>query len=273
MANGLSGREVVDRLIRDNPPLHYISELDVQICGPAAEAAGHSLKVGPVSWAVPAAVLMYFRSVVKPGDYTIETGCGHSTVALAALGKHHICICPLPHEHRLVQEYMDQVGVPRDKVTFVLDSSEQALPNLKPDHRLNFAFIDGCHGYPFAALDWHYIDPHLAVGGMIGFDNTEIRAVQYHCDFLEANESYELAAKLTNPAQPDYGASFFRKRRDEHREWMCQPFNLKRPLLPGASLPAAAAVGRLDVLALKMAGAVRRCIRPLRRRIGGVRQS
>lgn len=210
----------IETVIQDNPKLHWASP-------------EHACKVTKLLWdckpglrslAVPPAVLRYFESIVKPDWATIETGSGQSTIALAALAKHHTAIMgENPETHELIRNYMQKIGIPLSKLELVQKWSDVALPLLHDEDRFDFAFVDGCHGYPFPALDWHYLDKHLRIGGLIGFDNTEIRAVSEHCTFLEENGDYELIEHL-NP-HGNYGVSIFVKKRDEAREWTFQAYN------------------------------------------------
>ena len=57
----------------------------------------------------------------------------------------------------------------------LIGSTDETLPQLGIETLVDFAYVDGCHGYPFPALDWHYIDGRLRVGGIIGMDNAELR--------------------------------------------------------------------------------------------------
>lgn len=188
---------VIEQLIRDNPKLHYYSE--EQVLKEKAHAAkfGYDIKPGVTSWAVHPDILRGMQKWVSPASLTIETGCGQTTVALSSLAKHHICVTLDKRSCRAVEAYMDGKGLSRSNLSFMEESSETALPKLSPSDKLDFAYIDGCHGYPFPALDWYFIDKHLKAGGIMAFDNTEIPTVKYHCDFLDANRSYTLIQTLT----------------------------------------------------------------------------
>ena len=50
------------------------------------------------SWHASPRVLSAMQALLKPGQFTLETGCGHSTVMFAAAGTHHWCITPEPAE-------------------------------------------------------------------------------------------------------------------------------------------------------------------------------
>jgi Methyltransferase domain len=211
----VDAHQLIERLISDNPQLHFVSEETARQYSP------FGIKPGATSWAATSTVLRYLAEHVKDDHLTLETGAGHTTVAFAALAKKHICIAPDPKGIELIRSYLDRLGVGQGQVDFIAEPSDVALPKLSPSGKLDCAFIDGCHGYPFPALDWHYIDRHLKVGGLLGCDNTEIRAVRNHCDFLEENGTYELVKEITGVP----GTNFYAKHKDEDREWVWQHYN------------------------------------------------
>src|SRR5205809_762843 len=178
-------QDIVERLLRDNPQLHVLTDDQVATLRPF----GMELKPGPASHAVPPEVIRYLAKSVKSSDRTIETGGGHTTIAFAALAHHHTCVTIDKTSVELTRNYMKEIGISAEKVTFLLESSDTALPKLPAEETFDFAFIDGSHSYPFPALDWHYIDKRLKIGGIIGFDNTEIRAVHDHCLIIEENQT------------------------------------------------------------------------------------
>jgi hypothetical protein len=221
----MTPQDIIERLLRDNPQLHILSEYHVSLL----MGFGLQLKPGLISHAVPPELIRYLLKSVKSDDLTIETGGGHTTVAFAALAKHHTCVTNDESNVELTKKYMHQIGIPEEKVTFVLESSDTALPKLPAVETFDFAFIDGNHAYPFPALDWHFIDKRLKIGGIIGFDNTELRAVYDHCMILEENKTYTLIERFVNPSYGlHYGANFYTKVRDDERETFKQPYNLKR---------------------------------------------
>jgi predicted O-methyltransferase YrrM len=214
----------IERLISDSPKLHSINQNDAQWL----TEHGLPTQAGPMNWAVPPQVIRYIAANVTAEHLTIETGAGHSTVAFAALAKHHTCITIDEYCVDATRKYLDELGISRNKVTFIVESSDTALPRLGLTDKLDFAYIDGQHGYPFAALDWHYIDPYMKVGGIVGFDNAEIPAVRNHCEFLELNKTYRLVENISERALGTYCAYFYTKLADQNREAGSQQYNYRR---------------------------------------------
>ncbi len=220
----MTPQQTIEQLLSDNPNLHVLSQYYSELIA----SRGVPLKAGPTSHAVPPQIIRYFAEHVTSDHLTIETGSGHTTVALAALARHHVCVTIDEVSVGLIKEYMARIGLPEEKVTFILEPSDVALPKLPAGEIYDAAFIDGGHGFPLPVIDWHYIDKRLKVGGLLGLDNTEIRAVYDAQRFLDENESYAPADRFVNHHYGRrYGTSFYRKLRDDERETWKQPYNLK----------------------------------------------
>lgn len=207
---------VIARLRVDRPLFHSISEEGSR----AVAALGFDLPAGDCSWAVGRKVLDWIAARLSADAVTVETGAGDTTVLFAAMARHHYCCTLIPTEAERISSYLDLVGLPRDRVTFSIGPSDETLPQFRLDEPASFAYIDGCHGYPMPALDWHYIDKMLRVGGILGMDNAELRPVREHCEFLEENGSY----RLLEVVDDGYFTCFYEKLADEPREWIAQRY-------------------------------------------------
>lgn len=214
-----SPQSIVQRLLDDQPLFHSLDRDGARWLaeqGIAMAAGDFSLAVGP-------AVLHWIADRVTSAMRCIETGAGYTTVLLAAVAHSHLACTPAASEERRIRDYLSQIGVQQSKVEFLIGPSDEMLPRLDPSARFDFAFIDGAHGYPMPALDWHYIDRRLEVGGLLAMDNVELRPVREHCRFLEENGCYELVDELDDPTC-DYVVCFYRKLRESSREWVLQPY-------------------------------------------------
>jgi len=149
---------IVERLLTDRPSFHL---------------GGHA------HWASLPDTLHAIRAAVKPGDVTLETGAGASTIVFAAAGASHTVISPDPQEHELIREYCRQIGIDDSQLTFIAEFSEDVLPSLLSRERtLDVAFIDGAHSFPFPAVDWCYISRSLKPGAKLILDDINIPTVE-----------------------------------------------------------------------------------------------
>lgn len=208
---------VLARLAQDKPLFHYLDEDGVQ----RVTSAGITAARGDCSWAVGSGVLQWIADHLSSEMVTIETGAGYTTILFAALAKHHYCCTLSQREADKIRAYLKQIQITDDNLTFLIGSTDETLSRLGTETVIDFAYLDGCHGYPFPALDWHYIDKHLKVGGIIGMDNVELRPVREHCEFLEENGSYRLAGVVTE----GYFVRFYTKLIDQNREWIDQAYS------------------------------------------------
>jgi predicted O-methyltransferase YrrM len=134
-------------------------------------------------WSLDGAVLEWLFDHCIPGGRTLETGSGYSTIAFALRGTEHISISPAPEEHARLRSWCTDHGVSLEGVRFVPGRSDDVLPGLSPGP-LDLVLIDGDHAFPTPFLDWRYTAPHLAVGGMVVVDDTDIRTGRLLVDFL-----------------------------------------------------------------------------------------
>ncbi|MDQ6748783.1 MAG: class I SAM-dependent methyltransferase [Candidatus Dormibacteraeota bacterium] len=148
----------------------------------------------PTSWRVAADLLELLNEVTSPGDTTLETGAGVSTILFAALGARHHCVCPDSDVVARITEYCRGKGVATDSITFVVDTSERALPAMALPP-LDLVLIDGRHGFPAPQIDWFYTAAALKVGGLVIVDDIQLWACRLLRDFLAAEPEWELSSE------------------------------------------------------------------------------
>jgi predicted O-methyltransferase YrrM len=171
------------------------------------------------SWPAKPNVLRTLASQVSPGDRTLEVGCGASSVVFVAMGAEHTAISPDPWEHGKVREYCDRLGLDHSSLKLIDGYSDQVLPNLDPGAGLDVAFIDGDHSFPYPAVDWHYVNRMLRVGGLLLLDDVQSAAVGVVCRSMLASPNWECLEII------DRQAAAFRKLADGYLDWQEDPFS------------------------------------------------
>jgi hypothetical protein len=117
---------------------------------------------------------------VTPDSRTLETGLGVSTVLFAGWGADHTCVVGNQLEVDRCLEYLEARGLPSQRITFLVGSSDQVLPRLTAGE-VDLFFIDGCHGYPLPVIDWFYGAALLRRSGILVVDDADLPQVG---DFL-----------------------------------------------------------------------------------------
>ena len=170
-------------------------------------------------WAAANDCLEFLAATVKPGQRTLETGCGATTIVFAASGAAHTSVFLDESEGLAVQEWCAARNISTAGVAFHPGSSSVTLPRLELGD-LDLVMVDGCHGFPFPQLDWYYAASHLVTGGTLIIDDTQLAA------------PYELRRYLEHDPRRDrlhVGTQWVAFRRlgsgslDE--EWMSQRFH------------------------------------------------
>jgi len=214
--------DIVDRLLRDRPIFHAR---------------------GTERWDASASTLRAIQQAVREGDHSLEIGCGASTVVFAAQSARHTVISLDGEEHDRVRGYLKQIGIDDNQLVFIVGWSDQFLPRLSPEAAsLDVAFIDGAHGSPYPAVDWHYVSRALKVGGKLLLDDIPIPAVSCVFRFMQADPHWRLDAILENRTAVFSLINEPMIEQGDLTDWTKQPF--KRPL--GFWFRSAAAPGAPD---------------------------
>ena len=149
---------------------------------------------------------------------TLETGAGLSTVAFAFAGSNHICICPDSGQFERIQAYCRENGVATDRLELICGDSADILPGLECAP-LDFALIDGRHGFPSPAVDWYYICRRLKVGGVLVMDDLQLWTVRQVYEFMKNNTGWKPLIQLGRTA------AFMKTDDKSHlQEWNLQNF-------------------------------------------------
>lgn len=177
------------------------------------------------SWSALPETLQLLGRLVETGQRTLEIGCGASTVIFAAAGTSHTAISPHPDEHERIRKYCRRIGFDAAGLEFLVGTSDEVLPTLDPSLRLDVALIDGDHSFPHPVLDWHYVNKHLKVGGVVLADDLPTPAVGVIGQYMMASPNWSLVESA------DRRAAAFRKltHKTGYYDFVADPFNQEPP--------------------------------------------
>jgi predicted O-methyltransferase YrrM len=147
----------------------------------------------PTSWRVSDDLLHALDASLFDRARTLETGAGLSTILFAMRGCEHTAVVPDGAQAERIRAWCRGNGISTDRLEFILEPSEVALPTLAPDP-LDVVLIDGAHGFPIPFLDWQYAGRRLKVGGALIIDDTQIWTGSVLRDFLAAESQWEIVS-------------------------------------------------------------------------------
>lgn len=158
-----------------------------------------------------------------------ETGCGKSTLLLSWLSDSHTVFSLEAYGSIPAKSYQNvQTSelLNEDAVHFVLGPSQRTLPKHSFSQNLQFALIDGPHGFPFPMLEYYYLYPALEEGGVLVIDDIHIPTVRWLHDFLTEDAMFNLVEIVDH-------TSFFRRTSAPTfnpigDDWWLQSYNANR---------------------------------------------
>ena len=197
------------------------------------------------AWSTDPACYEYMATLAGPGARTLETGLGVSTVLFALWGSQHTCVVYSEAEVAACRRHMESRGISAGRITFHIGPSERVLPNLALDN-LDLVFIDGCHGFPLAAIDWFYAASMLRADGVIVLDDAQLPQVRLGLfDFLNRDPRWARTRRRRK-----WAAYQRRESGTLAEEWERQPFlgaprlDRYQDLVPAGARPFVIAAGR-----------------------------
>jgi methyltransferase family protein len=177
----------------------------------------------PVSLQASTDVLETIDAAVRPGQHTVETGAGLSTVVFALRGADHVSVTPAAGEVERIRAYCASRDIDLSGVRFAVGRSEDILPGLSLA-ALDLVLIDGGHGFPTPFVDWCYTAERLRVGGLLVIDDIHLWTGRVLRDFLAEEPGWAMRAEF--PMR----AAVFEKTAPMPAlpEWFAQPFVRRR---------------------------------------------
>ena len=161
-------------------------------------------------------------SQAGPLEHTIETGAGRTTLLFSHLS---------PDHRVFAVDHGNSIGAVRSSpflesraVTFVEGPTQRTMPVYSYPEQIQVALIDGPHGYPFPDLEYYYLYPRLATGGVLMVDDIRIPTIRRMFEVIEADPMFDLLEVV------DGNLAFFRRTAapmidPEADDWWLQGYN------------------------------------------------
>lgn len=134
------------------------------------------------------------------GKTFLETGAGNSTLLFLSLSPEKVVTCTL-EDDKFVQRLHTaarSIGAPTDPLDLHIGRSEVLLPALVLNHEpfVDFALIDGGHGWPTVFVDFCYAAYATRQNGYIVLDDTQLYSVAQLFAFLKEQPGWEISLDL-----------------------------------------------------------------------------
>jgi len=127
-------------------------------------------------------------------DWSMETGCGKTTILLSNLSAHHhvFTFDDRAEERSSIRYYENCSFFRRERTIEILGATQLTLPVYEFSDRIDLALLDGPHGYPFPELEYYYVYPQLRPGALLIIDDIHIPTIYRLHTFLVEDEMFDL---------------------------------------------------------------------------------
>jgi len=162
----------------------------------------------------------FLRDSLPPRPAILETGAGCSTIAFFFLNPGRVVsIARKANLFARIRSYCEVHGIATSVLESYVGFSEWVLPALAQPIEappwVDFALIDGGHGWPTPFVDFFYMNHMLRRGGYIMVDDIQLHSVKELARLLAHQPGFELALDLgkslvfrkttTDRSLPDWG--------------------------------------------------------------------
>jgi hypothetical protein len=128
-------------------------------------------------------------------SHSMETGSGRTTLLFSHLSRDHKVFAVNDYGDTDTKSITAVQASPlfnRATVEFIEGPTQRTLPQYQFKHALQVACIDGPHGFPFPAMEYYYIYPHLEENSLLILDDIHIPTIRHMFDFLKEDEMFRL---------------------------------------------------------------------------------
>lgn len=158
---------------------------------------------------------------IKP-NYTLETGCGKTTLLLSHLSARHLVFSPAGRNAGTIKD--NQHLLNESTVEFVIGPSLKNLPHYEFDQQLDLVLLDGAHFFPVPYVEYYYLYPLIRKGGALIIDDIKIPSQYLLFDILRNDQLFQLDEVVAK------NTAFFRRTNEDAYNqfqecWPKQNFN------------------------------------------------
>jgi len=128
---------------------------------------------------------------VLPLDHSLETGSGLSTLLLSNISRHHL-VFSLDGGNGSLENVRKSSLFEKNNTEIIEGPTQHTLPKYSFQYKLDFALIDGPHGFPFPQIEYYYVYQHLKTGAIMVLDDIHIPSITDLFNFINEDEMFEL---------------------------------------------------------------------------------
>lgn len=122
---------------------------------------------------------------------TAETGSGKSSLLFSHLARRHL-VFAMDDGNGSVRRVQESPLLKPGVVEFIEGPTQKTVPVYDFSEPLQMVMLDGPHGYPFHHLEYYYVYPHLAEGGVLIVDDIDIPSIYDMYQFLKKDDMFNL---------------------------------------------------------------------------------
>lgn len=172
---------------------------------------------------------------------TAETGSGKSSLLFSHLAHRHL-VFAMDDGNGSVRRVQESPLLKPGVVEFIEGPTQKTVPAYDFSEPLQMVMLDGPHGYPFHHLEYYYVYPHLAEGGLLIVDDIDIPSIYDMYRFLKRDDMFALidvvhttaffrrtAAPVFNPLADGWWLQGYNKRK-KIVDW--NPLSVATALVP-----------------------------------------
>jgi hypothetical protein len=163
----------------------------------------------------------------RPIRFSVETGCGGSTLLLSNLSEEHV-VFAIEGDNRVISRVGRSRYFRGQSTRFVEGPTQLELPRYHFARPIDLALLDGPHAFPFPQLEYYAVYPHLSPGALLIIDDIHIPSIHDLFRFLRADAMFRLVRRIGTtaffertqaPVFPPHGDGWWEQGYNRTRLW------------------------------------------------------